>query len=94
MFYQAIIRREALKKLLSHDDTDTDIRMKMLAVCAGSEPRIDAVLGASCCRNWPMSVKRKLKLVCRCGLNKFLWQQLTRNYGYASEEPGIKDFVR
>ena len=92
MFYQAIIRREALKKLLSHDDTDTDIRMKMLAVCAGSEPRIDAVLEILL-QELADERKEKIELVCRCGLNKFLWQQLTRNYGYASEEPGIKDFV-
>ena len=43
-FYQAIKRKEALKRLLKPDDTFGLIRLKMLAVCAGSEPRMDAVV--------------------------------------------------
>ena len=43
-FYQAIKRKELLKRMLNADDTFGGIRLKMLAVCAGSEPRLDAVL--------------------------------------------------
>ena len=91
-FYQASIRREALKKLLTPDDTDTDIRMKMLAVCAGGEPRIDTVL-ENLLQELAADRDDKMELVCRCGLDGFLWQQVNRNYGYSSEEPGIEDFV-
>ena len=35
-FYQAIKRKELLKRLLKADDTFGMIRLKMLAVCAGS----------------------------------------------------------
>ena len=43
-FFQAIKRKEALKKLLKPDDTAGQLRLKMLAVCAGSEPRMDLSL--------------------------------------------------
>jgi len=43
-FYQAAKRRESLKRYLKADDTPGMIRLKMLAVCASSEPRMDNVL--------------------------------------------------
>ena len=91
-FFQATIRRNALKKLLTPDDTGTDLRMKMLAVCAGSEPRQDAVL-ENLLRELADERDDKIELINRCGLDGFLWLQMARNYGYASDEPRIKDFV-
>jgi len=35
----------------------------------------------------------KIKLIGRCSLEDFLWGQMTRYYGYESNEPGIRDFV-
>ena len=43
-FFQAAKRREALKKILKPDDVPSRIRLKMLAVCAGADPRLDSVL--------------------------------------------------
>ncbi len=43
-FFEAAKRKESLKKLLKADDTAGQICLKMLAVCTGSEPRLDAVL--------------------------------------------------
>ncbi len=91
-FYQAIKRKEALKRLLKPDDTFGLIRLKMLAVCAGSEPRMDAV--AECLlQELAEGREEKIKLIGRCGLDGFLWEQMTRCYGYKSGEPGIRDFV-
>jgi hypothetical protein len=39
-FFQAEKRKAALKNLLTADDTPGMIRLKMLAVCAGSDPRM------------------------------------------------------
>ncbi len=91
-FYQAIKRKEALKRLLKPDDTFGLIRLKMLAVCAGSEPRMDAVVE---CLLQELADGRdeKIKLIGRCSLDGFLWEQMTRCYGYKSGEPGIRDFV-
>ena len=91
-FYQAVKRKEALKRLLKSDDTFGLIRLKMLAVCAGSEPRMDAVVE---CLLQELAEERdeKVKLIGRCSLDSFLWEQMTRCYGYKSSEPGIRDFV-
>ena len=35
----------------------------------------------------------KIKLIGRCSLDGFLWEQMTRCYGYKSDEPGIRDFT-
>jgi len=91
-FFQAIKRMDALKKLLKADDTAGQIRLKMLAVCTGSEPRMDAVL-ENLLQELADSRDEKIKLVGRCSLDGFLWEQMTRCYGYKSDEPGIRDFA-
>ena len=91
-FYQAVKRKDALKKLLKSDDTSGLIRLKMLAVCANSEPRLDAVL-ENLLQELADGRDEKFKLICRCDLDDFLWEQMTRCYGYKSDEPGIRDFV-
>lgn len=90
-FFQAIKRKDALRKLLKADDTAGQIRLKMLAVCTGSEPRMDAVV-ENLLQELADGRDEKIKLVVRCSLDGFLWGQMTRCYGYKSEEPGIRDF--
>ncbi|HMQ96602.1 MAG TPA: BREX-1 system phosphatase PglZ type A [Candidatus Nanoperiomorbaceae bacterium] len=91
-FFQAIKRKDALKKLLKADDTAGQIRLKMLAVCAGSEPRMDAVV-ENLLQELADGRDEKIKLVGRCSLDGFLWEQMTRCHGYKSDEPGIRDFA-
>jgi len=91
-FFQAVKRKNALKKLLKSDDTTGLIRLKMLAVCAGNEPRLDAVV-ENLLQELADGRDDKIKLIGRCNLDGFLWDQMTRCYGYQSDEPGIRDFV-
>lgn len=91
-FFQAGKRKDALKKLLKANDTAGQIRLKMLAVCTGSEPRLDAV-AKNLLQELADGHDEKIKLVGRCGLDNFLWEQMTLCYGYISDEPGIRDFV-
>lgn len=91
-FFQAIKRKDALKKLLKADDAAGQIRLKMLAVCTGSEPRMDAVV-QNLLQELAEGRDERFKLIGRSGLDCFLWEQLTRYYGYKSEEPGIRDFA-
>ena len=91
-FFRASKRKEALKKLLKADDTAGLIRLKMLAVCTGSEPRLDAVL-ENLLQELAGERDEKSKLVDRCSLDAFLWEQMARDYGYRSNEPGIRDFA-
>lgn len=91
-FFKAIKRKDALKNLLKADDTAGQIRLKMLAVCTGSEPRMDAVV-ENLLQELADGRDEKIKLVGRCSLDGFLWEQMIRYYGYKSDEPGIRDFA-
>lgn len=91
-FFRAIKRREALRKRLKDDDTPGQIRLKMLAVCAGSESRMDAVV-ESLLQELAEGRDDKLKLLSRCQLDDFLWDQLFRLYEYHSVEKSLKDFL-
>lgn len=91
-FFQAIKRKDALRKYLKPDDTRGMIRQKMLAVCSGSEPRMDSVM-EHLLQELADGKDEKIKLISRCELDGFLWEQLTRHYGYQSSEPGIRDFT-
>lgn len=91
-FFHAVKRKEALKKLLKPDDTAGLIRVKMVAVCASAEPRMDTIL-ESLLQELAESSDEKFSLIERCGLDGFFWNQLTRHYGYESSEPGIRDFL-
>lgn len=91
-FFQAIKRKEALKKLLKPDDTAGQLRLKMLAVCAGSEPRMDSVV-ETLLQQLAEDRDDGIRLIERCGLDSFLWEQLTRFYGYEAREPSLRDFV-
>jgi uncharacterized protein (TIGR02687 family) len=99
-FFQAIKRKDALKKLLKADDTAGQIRLKMLAVCTGSEPRMDAIVEqlldelSVVSGQWSVeNPGERFKLVQRCKLDSWFWEQLKRHYGYESSEPNIRDFV-
>jgi uncharacterized protein (TIGR02687 family) len=101
-FFQSLERKEALHRLLKSDDTPSMIRFKMLAVCAGcgSEARLDAVLeqllGELSVVHGQYSEGQdgnKYKLIKRCELDRYFWEQMKRNYAYSPAEPSIKDFV-
>lgn len=91
-FFQALKRKDALKTLLKADDTAGQIRLKMVAVCTGSEPRMDTVV-ENLLQELADGRDEKIKLVNRCSLDGFFWEQMTRCYGYKADEPGIRDFV-
>ena len=91
-FFQAARRREALKEMLKEDDTPRQVHLKMLAVCARAEPRLDDVL-KNLLDELAEGEDGKMRLVRRSALADFLWEQLERAYGYTSESPGLRDFV-
>ncbi|NYT63362.1 BREX-1 system phosphatase PglZ type A [Alcaligenaceae bacterium] len=91
-FFEAAKRRQALLSLLDKNETHGMLRLKMLAVCAGAEPRLDVILEQLLAE---MAADRddKIKLIARSGLDDFLWQQTGRIYGYQSGSPSVRDFV-
>ncbi|MCP4167884.1 MAG: BREX-1 system phosphatase PglZ type A, partial [Chloroflexi bacterium] len=91
-FFNAPSRIEALKGLLKPDDTPRNILQKMLAVSVKAEPRLDSTL-ESLLAELASGKNDKFRLVQRCALDDFLWEQLARAYDYTSDEPGIQDFA-
>lgn len=91
-FYQSAKRKDALKKILKGDDPENAICLKMLAVCASAEPRIDSIL-ENLLAELAENRDDKIRLIDRCKLHVHLWRQLERVYGYYSETPGIEDFA-
>ena len=91
-FFNTTKRREKLKELLSPDDTTGGIRTKMLAVCTGAEPRADVIL-ENLLGELASEQDERFRLIQRCELEGFLWEQLHRYYGYESTTKSIRDFV-
>lgn len=91
-FFRAVKRKDALNKLLKPDDAASQIRLKLLAACSGSEPRLHSVL-EYLLQELADGRDEKIKLIYRCGLDSFLWEQMNRYFGYKSDEPGIRDFA-
>lgn len=91
-FFGATSRLTNLKKLLGERDSRQDIELKMMAVCTGSEARLDMILEALLQEHADQK-EAKAKLLQRCNLEDSFWLRIERSYGYCSESPGIKDFV-
>ncbi|MGY2236094.1 BREX-1 system phosphatase PglZ type A [Pseudomonas gingeri] len=91
-FFESAKRREALGKLLEPGDSQNLLQRKMLAVCAGNDPRLDVIL-ENLLGDLAASKDVRSKLIECSGLNAYLWEQMKRAYGYSSEQPGLHDFV-
>ncbi len=91
-FFNAVKRRDGLKKLLQDNKSHGAVRIKMLAVCSNAEPRIDVIL-ESLLDELAAEKKDKLKTIQRCNLDSFFYEQLKRHYGYESEKKSVHDFV-
>ncbi len=94
-FFRAAKRKEALRKLMESDDTKERLRLKMLAVCAGSDVRMDSVVECLL-QELATGGEEKFRLMSRCCLESFFWNQMQHCYGYDATQPnekGLRDFV-
>ncbi len=91
-FFRSTKRLERLKGLIRETDTPSDLRRRMLAICAGTDGDLDTVLEALLA-DLATDSEETLRLITRVGLEKFLWQQVKYRHGYAAAEPCIKDYA-
>ncbi len=92
-FFKAGKRLELLRGLVVKDqESHTSLRLKMLAVCAASEARWEELLLALLVE-FAYAKDDKFNLISKCGLDKFLWEQMEINFGYQSQEPNLKSLV-
>ncbi|WP_211942097.1 BREX-1 system phosphatase PglZ type A [Cylindrospermopsis raciborskii] len=101
-FFQSSERRESLKRLITSHDTITQIQLKMLAVCTGcgSDSRLEAILeqllgelSSDLAQYKKGQIGDKYRLMVRCELEQYFWEQMKNCYGYSCAKPSMKDFA-
>lgn len=91
-FFRAEKRLAALKRVAGKTDTETALRLHMLAICAGAEGGLDTVVEALL-RDLAAGRDDGQRTIERTGLMPFLWERLDAAYGYRTAEPDIEDFA-
>lgn len=91
-FFAASARQAEFKKRLEKDETRASLTLKMLAVVAGADSRIDAIL-EKLLEELALEKEDKFKLLQRCNLSPVLWSLLKEEFSYDSSSPGLNDFA-
>lgn len=91
-FYRSQGRIDHLKRLILVDDTRTNVRRRMLAVCAGADGGLDTVI-EELLSDLAKDRDDALRLMERANLTDFFWKQVGDAYGYQSDAPDFQDFA-
>lgn len=91
-FFRAKVRVDALKARLHPTDTQIQVRVRMLAVCAGADGGLDTVIEALL-GEIAANKSESLRLIERSGLTQTLWKQAAQAYGYSVAETDFEDFA-
>ncbi|BBE35570.1 BREX-1 system phosphatase PglZ type A [Sphingosinicella microcystinivorans] len=91
-FFRSGRRLEKLKAVVRGDDTKVTLRLRMLGVCAGADGDFDTVV-EELLAELAADKDDSLRLIGRVGLSDFLWDQMSRLFGYRADEPSIGDFA-
>lgn len=91
-FFKAKGRVETLKKIRKPTDTATQLRLRMLEVCAGAAGGLDTIIEMQLA-DLAKGHDEALRLIDRCGLTEFFWKQVGKAYGYQADSPDIEDFA-
>ena len=91
-FYRSRARVAELQRLLQASDTQSQVRLRMLAVCAGAEGGLNTVIEALL---GELAEDRDdaVRLIERAGLTEVFWKQVGNAYGYRQAEPDFEDFA-
>ena len=89
-FFKSSKRLDKLKASIQATDTESQLRLRMLAICTAGEGGLDAALEALL-NELATDSDVGFKLVQRAGLEPFLWKQLASAYGYRTEQPSLDD---
>ncbi len=91
-FYRSKARVAELKRLLHAADTQLQVRLRMLAVCAGAEGGLDTVVEALL-GELAEGRDDAMRLIERSGLMEVFWKQVGNAYGYQPDQLDIEDFA-
>jgi len=91
-FFKVAKRLDTLKTIVTPVDTPSAIKVKLLAVCCGTDARVDSIL-ESLLAELASERQTKINLIKKCSLDSFLWELLLHHFGYTSETHSVQDFV-
>ena len=95
-YFHSVKRVEALKELLGKDDDGPEIRLKMMAVLAGTAVEVDALLLHFLNGNVEanlIAVDPVTECFESAALVEPFWKEVARLFGYASATPSLRDFA-
>jgi uncharacterized protein (TIGR02687 family) len=93
-FFRSSRRSQQLKDLISNEDQSRDIRLKMMAVLAGTAVEVDALLLQFLAT--PVDSVLFDPVEERLGsalLTNYFWREVERLFGYTSATPSLRDFA-
>lgn len=90
-FFKSVNRRKALKKILTTDDSEREVLLKMTAACSNCAPRLDEILEVLL-GELSTGGGNKLQTIEKSGLTPFLFKKVEQLYGYTATSASIKDF--
>ena len=91
-FYRSKARVTELKRLIHAADTQSQVRLRMLAVCVSAEGGLDTIVEALL---GELAAERDdaMRLIERSGLTDVFWKQVGNAYGYQPDQPDLEDFA-
>jgi uncharacterized protein (TIGR02687 family) len=92
VFFKSKERVAALKKWLKPDDTEREVRLKMMAVACAVEPRLDSVL-LSLLGEFSVGADEVFGTLGKFSLHEPLWDAIGREFDYDSQSPALLDFL-
>ncbi len=91
-FFRSNERVGKLKELRKPDDTEADVRLKMLAVVCRVEPSVDSIL-LSLLNELAREKNERWSQIDKFSLEEFWWKKLGAQFGYITPTPALLDFV-
>jgi uncharacterized protein (TIGR02687 family) len=92
-FFEAKARVDRLRGMIEETDNAARIRQKMIAVCAGTPPALDAVLEALL-TELARDEDKLIGLIARSGLAPHLWEEVRALYGYTETAPSVSGLAQ
>jgi uncharacterized protein (TIGR02687 family) len=92
-YFEAKVRVGRLKGMIEETDNAADIRLKMIAVCAGTPPKLDEVL-ETLLSELARDEERLIGLITRSGLEPALWDEVRTVYGYTEAAPSVSGLAQ
>jgi uncharacterized protein (TIGR02687 family) len=91
-FFRSNERVGKLKELRKPEDTEADVRLKMLGVICRTEPTVECILLALV-NELAKEKNERWTHIDKFSLAEFWWKQLAAYFGYVTPKPALLDFV-